>query len=60
MINKYEFNMVWWDGVEKVMYNFPKMFRVFIIKQTPESCGANRQLSRVDDLVKNVCPSCGK
>ena len=34
MIDKCEFNLVWWDGVEKVMYKFPQIFCVFVTKRT--------------------------
>ena len=34
MINKYEFQLVWWDVIEKTMVGFPKMFRVFVTNQT--------------------------
>ena len=46
--------------MEKVMYEFPKMFRVFITKRTSKFCGTNWQLSRSGDLVKGNCPSCGE
>lgn len=42
------------------MYNFPKMLRFFVTKQTSKFCGTNWQLSRFDDLVKNLCLSYGK
>ena len=35
------------------------MFWVFVTKQTSKFCGTNRQLSRINPAVKNVCPSCG-
>ena len=60
MIHKYEFNLVWWDGVKKVVYESPKMFRVFVTMQKSKFCCTNRRLYRFDDLVKNVCPSCDK
>ena len=60
LVNKYDYNLVWWDRVKKVMYEFPQMFRVFITKQTSKFCGMNRQLSRFGNSVENVCPSHGK
>ena len=54
------FNLVYWDGVEKVMLGFPQMFRAFVTKHVSKFCGTNRQLSRYDKSVQNVCPSCGK
>ena len=60
IINQYDFNLVYWDGVEGAMLEFPKMFRVFVTKQTSKFCGTNRQLSRIDSTVENVCPSCGQ
>ena len=60
MINKYEFNLVWWDGVDKTMYDFPRMFRVFVTTQRSKFCGMNCRLSCFDDSAENVCPSCGK
>ena len=41
------------------MPGFAKMFGVFVTKQTSKFCGTNRQLSRIDPRVANVCPSCG-
>ena len=34
MINKYEFQLVWWDGIENAMVGFAKIFQVFVTKQT--------------------------
>ena len=41
MINEYEFNLVWWDGVQKAMHDLPNIFRVFVTKQTSKLCGTN-------------------
>ena len=60
MINKYEFNLVLWDGVNKVMHDFPKMFWVFIAKQTSIFCDTNRQFSWIDFSMRNVSLSCGQ
>ena len=42
------------------MKSFPKLFRSFVTKQTSKFCGTNRQLSRINPSVRNVCPSCGR
>jgi len=60
IVNKYEFHMIWWDGVETAMKSFPILFRNFVTKQTSKFCGTNRQLSRINPSVENVCPSCGR
>ena len=60
MISRYDFHMVWWDGVERALTGFPKTFRNFVTKQTSKFCDTNRQLSRYDPTVENVCPSCGR
>ena len=59
IIHRAHFNLVWWQGVGRSMLSFPQMFRVFVTKQTSSFCGTNRQLSRINPSVKNVCPSCG-
>ena len=41
------------------MHAHPKMFRVYVTKNTSHFCGTNRHLSRIDPSVENVCPSCG-
>ena len=35
------------------------MFRVWVTKHVSYFCGTNRQLSRMDPSVANVCPCCG-
>ena len=59
IVNKHEFHLVWWEGCAQVMHAHPKMFRVYVTKNTSHFCGTNRQLSRIDPSVENVCPSCG-
>ena len=34
MINRNDFDMVWWDGAERVLTGFPKKFRNVVTKQT--------------------------
>ena len=42
------------------MKSFPKLFCNFVTKQMSKFCGTNRQLSRINPSVWNVCPSCGR
>jgi hypothetical protein len=37
---------------------FPEMFCVWVTTHVSHFQGTNRQLSRIDKLVLNVCPSC--
>jgi hypothetical protein len=60
IVSKYEFHLIWWDGVEKAMFGFPQMFRTFVTKQCSKFCGTNRQLARIDPTIANICPSCGQ
>jgi hypothetical protein len=54
-----DFPFVYWEGMEQVMKSFPEMFRVWVTKHVSHFQGTNRQLSRIDRKILNVCPSCG-
>jgi predicted RNA-binding Zn-ribbon protein involved in translation (DUF1610 family) len=60
IVNKYDFDLIWWEGVEAEMSAFPQLFRSFVTKQVSKFCGTNRQLARINASVENVCPSCGQ
>ena len=60
ILHREHFHLVWWDGCALAIPRFPKMFQAFVTKQTSKFCGTNRQLSRIDATVENVCPSCGQ
>ena len=32
VLTRHDFYLMWWDGVAKVMYNFPKIFHVWVTK----------------------------
>jgi hypothetical protein len=40
------------------MKSFPEMFCIWVTKHVAHFQGTNQQLSRTDNLVLNVCPSC--
>ncbi len=58
VVSKENFPFVYWEGVESVLKSFPEMFQVWITKHVSHVQGTNQQLSRIDKLVQNVCPSC--
>jgi hypothetical protein len=61
ILNKFDFNLVFWDGVDAVMAKYPRRFRGYVTKQVSKFCGTNRQLARIDRTGKHKdnCPSCG-
>ena len=59
-MNKYDFELVYWGGVEAAARTFPKKFQDFITKKVSKISGTNRQLSRIDSTIENVCYSCGR
>ncbi len=58
VVSKENFPFVYWDGMESVLKLFPEIFRVWVTKHVSHFQGTNRQLSRIDKSVQNVCPSC--
>ena len=52
-----DFNLIYWDGMEEAMEGFPDMFRTWVTKTVSHFCGMNRQLSKIDKTVKNICRS---
>ena len=54
------FDLIFWEGMKKAVSNFPPTFNSWIAKHVSHFCGTNRQLSRIDSSVKNICPSCGQ
>jgi hypothetical protein len=58
MVSKENFPFVYWEEMERVMESFPEMFRVWVTKHVSHFQGTHRQLSRIDKLVLNACPSC--
>lgn len=60
LIDYADFDLIYWKGMGKVMKEYPRMFRVWVTKHVSHFCGTNRQLSRIDKTVSNVCPSCGR
>jgi hypothetical protein len=58
VVHKQLFPYIYWKGMPKVMRSFPVMFRTWITKHVSHFNGTNRQISRWDPTVKNVCPNC--
>lgn len=55
IINRLDFNFVYWDGVEKVAKSMPDMFRVWTTKHVSYFCATNCQLSRIDCTIPKMC-----
>ena len=58
LISPEDFDLVYWDGMPKVLEQFPREFRTWLSKHVAECCGVNRFLSKWDKSVKNTCPCC--
>lgn len=54
-----KFDLICWDGVSAAMEVYPRMFRVWVTKMVSHFCGTNRQLSRIDPEIENMCVCCG-
>ena len=59
IVHKDDFHLVWWDGLEKVNYSFPKMLRTWVTKQSADCCGTNKRLAYWNPAQTPLCPSCG-
>ena len=52
------FHTVWWDGVDALNKNVPKMFSVFLTKHNSHFAGSVSCSHR--QFGSNFCPSCGQ
>ena len=59
IVHKTSFNLVWWDGMSKVMMGFPKLYRNWITKHVSEFCGTNKQMWYWDKQNNPKCLCCG-
>jgi hypothetical protein len=60
IVSASNFDLIYWDGVSAAMEVYPRMFQVWVTKLVSHFCGTNRQLSRIDPNIENVCPCCGE
>jgi hypothetical protein len=58
VVSKVNFPFVYGGGMGGIMKSFPEMFCVWVTKHVLHSQGMNPQLSCLNKLVLNVCPSC--
>ena len=58
IVSRCNFDLIYWDGVNNAMMVFPQMFCVWVTKLVSHFSGTNRQLSRIDPTIENVCPCC--
>jgi hypothetical protein len=57
VVSKENFPCVYWEDMAHVLKLFPEMFWVWVTKHVSHFQGTNQQLSRIEKLVLNVCPS---
>ena len=60
IVDMVDFNLVFWDGLRWALQTCPKSFQQWVTKHVSHFCGTNRQLSRTDSTVKNICICCNK
>lgn len=60
IVNKSNFNLIWWEGMAKVMDGFPKLYRLWVTKHVSEFCGTNKQMWYWDNNNDPKCPCCGR
>ena len=58
IIHRDNFDLVYWDGLEKVMNSAPEMWSVWVTKQVSGFCGTNHMLRNFQDGVVDQCPNC--
>ncbi len=52
-MQKVDFNLVYWEGMEKVIKSFQEMFLVWVTKQVAHFNRTNRQLTQIDHTKKH-------
>jgi hypothetical protein len=60
VVHKRLFPYIYWEGMAQVIKSFPIMFRTWVTKQVSHFNGTNRQISRWDKSVINICPNCNR
>jgi hypothetical protein len=60
IVDTKDFNLVFWDGLRWALQTCPKSFQRWVTKHVSHFCGTNRQLSKMDSTVKNICMCCNK
>jgi hypothetical protein len=59
IVHTADFDKIWWHGLDLAMSSFPKMYRIFVLKQVSGWCGTNSKISLWDLTISNLCPNCG-
>ena len=60
IVSIYNFNLIYWGGMDRVMSRFPQQFQIWVTKQVSHFCGTNKQRHRIDSSIDHCCPSCGE
>ena len=59
IVHRDDYDLVYWDGMEKVMKGASEMWSVWVTKQVSGFCGVNHVLRHFQPGVVDVCPNCG-
>ncbi len=60
IVSSQHFDLIFWDGLRWAMQASPKTFQRWITKHVSHFCGTNRQLSRMDNTIQNICMCCNE
>ncbi len=53
------FDLVVWISIEEALQGKPKMFGLWLAKQSIRVCATRKNLARIQDILDNHCPNCG-
>jgi hypothetical protein len=61
IVREVDFNLIYWEGMGKVMKSLSEMFCIWVTKQASHFNGTNCQLAWMDRTrkIQNICPNCG-
>ena len=60
ILRENQFDLVFWNGLKGTLQNFSKPLQLWVTKHVSHFCGTNRQLSKMDISIKNICMCCKK
>ena len=60
IVLKENFDLVWWECIDRAGTNWAQMYKVWVTKQVADSCGTNQRLSYWEKHTKAQCSFCNK